>query len=344
MADDFGLDATRLYNPDDSELVEARRALGNPFPENAPMPFLENKLSKYGVTFNNGWAMPICSPTRVTRTTGLYASTTGVGQVIGPFTPRFGANDTRFEGVEFPPSMLDPRPRNEHPREPDLLQRLVGEAGYRTYKLGKWHEVEIDFTDPNFDPLNLTDPLSAKLATQGLNDVLDSGWDEYIGLLSGVFGGINLNGYGGGEVPIEDQPTGAKLEDGVTDGIHLIDSRGTRVVDHVKDARNPTCEFADSALVTRGVQLIKEAQKAGEPFFLEYSMLAPHFQYEVPPGPWDSEEDARHRGCFDGEEGGWRALNTKDHKELVVQIIGTCLVDEQLSLSRLIHALTWCSL
>lgn len=39
------------------------------------------------------------------------------------------------------------------------------------------------------------------------------------------------------------------------------------------------------------------------------------------PGPWDTEHDARKRGCFDGEEGGWRTLNTNDHKEVIVQII-----------------------
>ena len=53
MADDLGQDAVPLYNPDDSELVQARRDLGNPFPENAPMPALE-KLAKHGVAFKNG--------------------------------------------------------------------------------------------------------------------------------------------------------------------------------------------------------------------------------------------------------------------------------------------------
>jgi arylsulfatase A-like enzyme len=324
MADDLGQDATRLYNPDDSELVAQRRAAGNPFPENAPMPALE-ELAQYGVTFKNAWAMPVCSVTRAARSTGLYASTTGVGQVIGQFTPRFGAPGP-FQGVEFPPSML-------HPDDPHSLQRLAKNAGYRTYKFGKWHEVDVDFTCQgdyageapwenggmcDFDPYDLTDDTAAFFATQGLNDTQRAGFDEFYGLLSGFFGGINGNGYGGGEVPFASQPTGAKLDDTVTDAIHMIDTRSTRVSPGgYADARTATCEFADSALVTRAITLIKEAEQAGEPYFIEFSALSPHFQYEVPPGPWDHAP----AGCFDGEPGGWRTLDQHVHKEVIVQII-----------------------
>ena len=76
MADDLGQDYVPLYNPDDSELVQLRREAGVPFPENPPMPALE-ELAKHGVTFKNGWAMPVCSTTRGARSTGLYPSTTG---------------------------------------------------------------------------------------------------------------------------------------------------------------------------------------------------------------------------------------------------------------------------
>ena len=82
MADDLGQISVPLYNPDDSELVQQRRDLGNQFPENPPMPALE-ELAKQGVTFRNGWAMPVCSTTRGARSTGKYPSTTGLGQVIG---------------------------------------------------------------------------------------------------------------------------------------------------------------------------------------------------------------------------------------------------------------------
>jgi|GEM_PF-4416350 len=315
MADDLGQDAVPLYNPDDSELVQQRRDLGNEFPENAPMPALE-ELAKNGVTFRNGWAMPVCSTTRGARSTGLYPSTTGVGQVIGQFTPRRGAPDSRFDGVEFPPSILNPD-------DPHLLQRLAKDRGYMTYKFGKWHEVEIEFneadniTRKNFNPLDLTDSVAAEIASQGLDDTRRAGFDEYIGVLSGFFGGINANGYGGGEIPFADQPGQAKLDDGITDAIHMVDSRSTRVTGGVPDARNATSEFADSALVSRAIKLIKEAKQKGKPYFIEYSAIAPHFQYEVPPGPWDTTPPAD----YSGEPGGWRTLDKVTHKEVIVQII-----------------------
>ncbi len=315
MADDLGQDAVRLYNPDDSELVQARRDLGNQFPENAPMPALE-ELAKNGVTFRNGWAMPVCSTTRGARSTGKYPSTTGVGQVIGQFTPRRGAPGSRFDGVEFPPSMLNPD-------DPHFLQRLAKKRGYMTYKFGKWHEVEIEFneadniTRKSFNALDLTDSVAAELATQGLNDTQRAGFDEYIGVLSGFFGGINANGYGGGEIPVADQPGQAKLDDEMTDAIHLVDSRSTRVTGGVPDARNATSEFADSATVSRAIKLIKEAKQKGKPYLIEYSAIAPHFQYEVPPGPWDTTPP----DDYSGEPGGWRTLDKDIHKEVIVQII-----------------------
>lgn len=39
------------------------------------------------------------------------------------------------------------------------------------------------------------------------------------------------------------------------------------------------------------------------------------------PGPWDTEEEAVARGCYDGEPGGWRTLTIEDHEEVIVQII-----------------------
>lgn len=310
LADDLGQDATSLYNPDDSELVQMRRDMGNPFPENPPMPALE-ELANYGVKFKNAWAMPVCSVTRAVRSTGKYASTTGVGQVIGRFTPRIGAPGTRFEGLEFPPSILNPD-------DPNMLQRLAKEAGYRTYKLGKWHEVEVDFTGKIFAPYDLTDEVAAELATQGLKDVHRSGFDHFYGLLSGFYGGINGNGFGGGEVSFASQPTGAKLDDMETDAIHMIDSWSERVTGDTADARNPTTEFADSAMVSRAIKLIEEAKSEGKPYFMEYSALAPHFQYEVPPGPWDKDAIPVD---YAGEDGGWRTLDKDTHKEVIVQVI-----------------------
>ena len=295
MADDLGQDAVSLYNEFTADAD---------YPLNAPMPALES-LAAQGVTFKNAWAMPVCSTTRAARSTGLYASTTGAGQVMGAFTPRFGAPGSRFDGVEFPPSILNPD-------DPHLLQKLLQKKGYRTYKFGKWHEVEVDTDgvelelegDGSFNALDLSDVNAGRLAAQGLDDTRRAGFDEFYGLLSGRFGGINLNGYGGGEL----EGTGGTA----SDSILLIDSRKGG-----DDPRNPTNEFADSAMVSRAIQLIKEAEADGKPYFIEYSALAPHFEYEIAPGPWDTTPPSD----YAGEPGGWRTLDKEIHKDLIVQII-----------------------
>ena len=66
LMDDYGTDAFSVLNPTTED--------GS---NNAPVPSLEG-LAKHGVIFKNGWAMPTCSVTRGTRTTGLLPSTTGM--------------------------------------------------------------------------------------------------------------------------------------------------------------------------------------------------------------------------------------------------------------------------
>ena len=65
IADDMGLDASPNYN------------VGSIKPN---MPIIEN-LAKTGITFNNVWSNPTCSPTRATILTGKYGFKTGVLKV-----------------------------------------------------------------------------------------------------------------------------------------------------------------------------------------------------------------------------------------------------------------------
>ena len=65
IADDMGLDATPNYN------------IGSVKPN---MPVLQDLMSK-GVTFNNVWANPVCSPTRASILTGKYGTNNGVTRV-----------------------------------------------------------------------------------------------------------------------------------------------------------------------------------------------------------------------------------------------------------------------
>ncbi len=227
MADDLGQDSSDLYN----EFTQ-----DPDFPKTAPTPHLRD-LAGNGLKFKNGWAMPSCSPTRGTRTMGKLPSTSGMSAVIAP--PTTGRRHSVTD-EEFPPTMVNPHDKN-------LLQKLLKKAGYKTYKLGKWHETNFDETTP------------AARAAQGLQDVLDSGFDSFYGLLSGSPppGGINANGYGG------------------IDTWTPVNNIG----------RNATFEWGDSALVSRALEFIDEAETSGHPYYISLDLVGPHFDYEVAPGP-----------------------------------------------------------
>jgi arylsulfatase A-like enzyme len=83
LADDFGVDAAAFY-PTSAD----RRATKPPAP---PTPNLAN-LAKRGVLFRRAWAMPWCSPTRVSLFTGRYPFRTGVGDPLPKeYSPSPGA-------------------------------------------------------------------------------------------------------------------------------------------------------------------------------------------------------------------------------------------------------------
>lgn len=118
-ADDYGADAAALYT--------ASSDLG----PTTPTPNLESLASR-GIVFENAMAMPACSPTRGTISTGNLPSTSGIGGVVGPSTN---------PGT---PTELDPR-------DPTLLSARLKAAGYTTALLGKWHQTSgpSSRTDPN---------------------------------------------------------------------------------------------------------------------------------------------------------------------------------------------------
>jgi arylsulfatase A-like enzyme len=75
LADDIGAEASSLY-----PFAGVHGA--------APMPNIE-KLAASGLTFDNAWVNPMCSPTRATILTGLYGHHSGVlvaGDVLDPKT------------------------------------------------------------------------------------------------------------------------------------------------------------------------------------------------------------------------------------------------------------------
>ncbi len=92
ISDDMGLDATPNYS------------IGSVKPN---MPTLESFMDN-GITFNNVWANPLCSPTRASILTGKYGTRTGITRV---------------------PSQLS---STEHILQNDM-------PNYQTALIGKWH-------------------------------------------------------------------------------------------------------------------------------------------------------------------------------------------------------------
>src|SRR5437870_3375425 len=75
IADDYGADSSALYNSTNN---------GASLP---PTPNI-NALAQQGVTFRNGYANPVCSPTRACLITGRYSFRTGIGDAVaGPTSP-----------------------------------------------------------------------------------------------------------------------------------------------------------------------------------------------------------------------------------------------------------------
>ena len=258
MADDYGKDAANLYNT----ATEAAE-----FPETAPTPALES-LADSGVLFTNAWAMPGCTATRSARSTGKLSSTTGNSFPLGRQTPRVGPEGSRFAGVEFPPTMINPA-------DPHLLQRVARHAGYKTYKLGKWHVTENWVGNRN----------TGRDATLNVPDVLNSGFDAFYG----QYDGQPSTGYGGGTAA-------------APDFWHAETS--------VHPWEGDTNEFLTSALVSKAIDFIHHS--GDEPYLMMLDFAAPHFPYEVAPGP-DAPAPLENQGD-------WRTLDPVTHADIIEQV------------------------
>lgn len=256
-ADDLGSDTWSVATP----------STASDFPVNAPTPTLAS-LADQGVVFENGWAMPTCSTTRGARAMGLNPSTSGMGWVLSEqFTP-YPEPDPATAELEFPPVMVDPN-------DPNLLQKLLQQGGYQTFKLGKWHEIQ-----------------EAPTVSESLADVLAAGFDEFYGELGG-FPAV----YGGDETWIPATSISSLDQDG--DGLG-----------------EPTREFLTSALASRAIELIDSTEESDQPYYLALDFIAPHWPYDVAPGPNPDEP------IPDGMEASkFLRLNIKDHLEVILQVI-----------------------
>ena len=107
ILDDVGADQTRITNPTGADLPR--------------MPTLD-ALAEQGIDFTFAWAMPECSPSRVSLFTGRYPGRTGVGTPMTPPT--------------LPQSQCSPFELT--------TPRLLAEAGYEFALFGKFHLAQSD--------------------------------------------------------------------------------------------------------------------------------------------------------------------------------------------------------
>ena len=129
---------------------------------NTPQTKNLDSLAANGVSFDNFWSQPVCSPTRATILTGRYGFRTGVGQPVGrndgPKPPVLTAPDWAHAEAHPPKKRKRPPRTNKNipvvtgkrsanstptltnseftlPMAFDLNKSL----GYRTAAIGKWH-------------------------------------------------------------------------------------------------------------------------------------------------------------------------------------------------------------
>jgi len=147
-----------------------------------------DSLAVDGMRFTDGYAScPVCSPTRASILTGRYPARVGVTNFIG--------GHARGKLLSAP--YIDHLPLEEH-----TLSSALGDAGYNTYHVGKWHL--------GGEPY----------------------WPEKQGFDANVAGchwGMPVNGYFSpwGNPTLEDGPEGEFLTDRLTDeAIRLIRDNG----------------------------------------------------------------------------------------------------------------------
>lgn len=113
-----------------------------------------DRIAKAGMRFTNGYAAcAVCSPTRATLQTGRYPARTGVTDWIrGSWQRKGDQKYTKTAPAEYiaTPGRELLCPPNPYWLEHDELTiaEILGEAGYQTAHIGKWHLGDEDWYPP----------------------------------------------------------------------------------------------------------------------------------------------------------------------------------------------------
>jgi arylsulfatase A-like enzyme len=141
IMDDVGIDQMRIFGYGE---------------DNQPRTPNIDTIAHAGVRFRNAWAMPECSPSRVSFFTGRYPLRTGVLNV--------SVTETLAQSQASPFEVTTPR--------------VLRSRGYKSALFGKWHLTEVPSNDPDGNP-NPGNP-AGNAAPHNL------GWDFYFGDLEGA--------------------------------------------------------------------------------------------------------------------------------------------------------------
>lgn len=141
IMDDVGIDQMRVFGYGE---------------DNQPRTPNIDTIAHAGVRFRNAWAMPECSPSRVSFFTGRYPLRTGVLNI--------SATRDLANSQASPFEVTTPR--------------VLRNRGYKNGLFGKWHLTEVPGNDPTGNP-NPGNP-SGNAAPH------DLGWDFYFGDLEGA--------------------------------------------------------------------------------------------------------------------------------------------------------------
>jgi arylsulfatase A-like enzyme len=129
--------------------------------DNQPITPAIDTLARAGVRFGNTWAMPECSPSRVSFFTGRYPLRTGVLNIT--------IDNTLANSQMSPFEVTTPQ--------------ILRDRGYKSGFFGKWHHTAFASNAPDGTP-NPGNPM-ANAAPR------DMGWDRFEGMLEGAPRGID---------------------------------------------------------------------------------------------------------------------------------------------------------